>query len=152
MSRTNKSIVDHLPAWTCAALVGLYALIALRAAIEMLAPPTEHEIRDGLGGVIVFAGLAALYASIALLQIEHSLIRVWEPSLRQALTFAWVTGWVWLVVAMFITSFRDRGLPGVRDSLVAAVVILGVFVVVPWGIAKWRVRAKDIQYEGFTHD
>ncbi len=126
--------------------VGLYGFVYFLA---LMTPEPPGAIRDGFTGVVTFPAIGSLYGTAAILQHEYNFVPGWRPSWRQGITLSWVGGLVLLVAMGVIVSFVTRGPSGARDSLGFGLVFLGIFVGLPWVIAKLRHNATSRGHRAF---
>jgi hypothetical protein len=134
----SRSLLDHATTWLAAVFVGLYGLVYF---VALATPEPAGTIRDGIGGVVIWPAIGSLYGAAAILQQEYNLVHGWRPSWRQGITLSWVGGWTLLIVLGVIGSFVSRGASAAFASLGFGLVFLGLFVGLPWVIAKVRQNA-----------
>jgi hypothetical protein len=138
MDAPKRTLLDHATTWISALFVGLYGFVYFLA---LMTPERPGAIQDGFTGVVIFPAIGSLYGTAAILQQEYKFVPGWRPSWRQGITVSWVGGLALLVVIGVIVSFVTRGAGGARDSLGFGLVFLGIFVGLPWVIAKLRHNA-----------
>ena len=134
----RRSLLDHATTWLAAVLVGLYGLVYF---VALATPTPPGTIRDGFDGVVIWPAIGSLYGAAAIVQQEYNFVRGWRPSWRQGVTLTWVGGWTLLIALGVIGSFVSRGASAAFESLGFGLVFLGLFVGLPWGIAKARHNA-----------
>jgi hypothetical protein len=140
---------DHVTTWAAVALVGGYGVISLAGVFASLGPAPEGTNRHGFPGLMIFQGIAAVYAAAAILQLEYGFSRSWRPAWGQGLGFVWFGGWTLLMFAGLVSQFLAGGVPAAREFVGEAAVVLGLFVVLPWVIATLRALFRSERYEGF---
>jgi hypothetical protein len=138
MDDPKRTLLDHATAWIAALFVGFYGFVYFLA---LLTPEPPGAIHDGFTGVVIFPAIGSLYGAAAILQQEYNFVHSWRPGWRQGITLCWVGGWTLAVVMGVVGSFMSRGPGAARDSLGFGLLFLGVFVGLPWVIAKLRHNA-----------
>ena len=123
--------------------------LSLAGVFASLGPAPEGSNRHGFPGLMVFQGLAALYAAAAILQFDYDLIRSWRPTWGQGLGLVWFGGWTLLMLTGLVSQFLAGGVPAAREFVGGAAIVLGLFVVLPWVIATLRALSRSERYEGF---
>ena len=149
MDNRPHTRVDHVTTWAVVVIVAGYGGISLAAVVASLGPAPEGTNRHGVAGLMIFQGIAAVYAAAAILQLEYGFIGSWRPAWRQGLGLVWFGGWTLLMLAGVVSQFLAGGVPAAREFIGGAAVVLGLFVVLPWVIATLRALFRSERYEGF---
>lgn len=140
---------DHVTTWAVVVIVGGYGAISLAGVVASLGPAPDGAHHHGAASLMIFQGIAAAYATAAILQLEYGFIRSWRPTWRQGLGLVWFGGWTLLALAGLVSEFLTGGPAAAREFIGEATVVLGVFVVLPLIVWALRLLSRQERYEGF---
>jgi hypothetical protein len=120
---------DHLATWLMVTPILVYGFVAMTAFVALVTPGPGGTAF----GLVLPAGIAALYAAAAILQLSYGWFKSWRASWGQGLGLAWFGGLALFTVGGFVRAFRSGGLSAVQEILPGTLLTAALF------LAAWLV-------------
>lgn len=149
MSDPGRNWLDHAPALVGTFLLAGYGLVGIAG---LFVPERPDAIHDGMPGLVFFPIVASLYGAAMVVQWEFSIVRGWQPGLRQGAAVTWVGGWTTLLLAGVLRQFALGGAAAARDFAGGAAFFWCLFVGLPLLLAFFRNATAREEQRGFIDE